>query len=67
MLRRIKAEQPRRHVIMIPATRNIQNAVAATRLGAEDFIEKPFSVDGLLASIERVLEAKPAACGRTGG
>ena len=40
---------------MISGHANIQNAVAATRLGAEDFIEKPFSVNGLLASIERVL------------
>ena len=41
---------------MISGHGNIQNAVAATRLGAADFIEKPFSVSGLLTSIERVLE-----------
>jgi UDP-3-O-acyl N-acetylglucosamine deacetylase len=40
---------------MISGHANIQNAVAATRLGAADFIEKPFSVGGLLASLERVL------------
>jgi len=61
LLRRIKAEQPRTRVIMISGHANIQNAVAATRLGAEDFLEKPFSVAGLLASIERVLS------GATGG
>ena len=61
LLRRIKAEQPATHVIMISGHANIQNAVAATRLGAEDFIEKPFSVAGLLASIGRVLS------GETGG
>jgi UDP-3-O-[3-hydroxymyristoyl] N-acetylglucosamine deacetylase len=61
LLRRIKAEQPATHVIMISGHANIQNAVAATRLGAEDFIEKPFSVDGLLTAIERVL------AGETGG
>ncbi|HVC44292.1 MAG TPA: UDP-3-O-acyl-N-acetylglucosamine deacetylase [Candidatus Binataceae bacterium] len=55
LLRRIKAEQPATRVIMISGHANIQNAVAATRLGAEDFLEKPFSVGGLLASIERVL------------
>jgi UDP-3-O-[3-hydroxymyristoyl] N-acetylglucosamine deacetylase len=42
-------------VIMISGHANIQNAVAATRLGAADFIEKPFSFGGLLASVERVL------------
>jgi UDP-3-O-[3-hydroxymyristoyl] N-acetylglucosamine deacetylase len=61
LLRRIKAEQPDTRVIMISGHANIQNAVAATRLGAEDFLEKPFSVAGLLASIDRVLS------GETGG
>jgi UDP-3-O-[3-hydroxymyristoyl] N-acetylglucosamine deacetylase len=56
LLRRIKAERPDVRVIMISGHGNIQNAVAATRLGATDFIEKPFSVRGLLTSIERVLE-----------
>ena len=36
LLRRIKAEQPATRVIMISGHANIQNAVAATRLGAED-------------------------------
>jgi UDP-3-O-[3-hydroxymyristoyl] N-acetylglucosamine deacetylase len=56
LLRRIKAEQPRVPVIMISGHANIQNAVAATKLGAADFIQKPFSVSGLLGSIARVLE-----------
>lgn len=56
LLRRIRSERPEVRVIMISGHGNIQNAVAATRLGAADFIEKPFSVHGLLASIERVLE-----------
>jgi UDP-3-O-acyl N-acetylglucosamine deacetylase len=41
---------------MISGHANIQNAVAATKLGAADFIQKPFSVSGLLASIARALE-----------
>jgi UDP-3-O-[3-hydroxymyristoyl] N-acetylglucosamine deacetylase len=55
LLRRIKSERPETRVIMISGHANIQNAVAATRLGAEDFIEKPFSLSGLLTSIERVM------------
>jgi UDP-3-O-[3-hydroxymyristoyl] N-acetylglucosamine deacetylase len=55
LLRRIKHQNPYIHVIMISGHANIQNAVAATRLGAADLIEKPFSVGGLLASLERVL------------
>jgi UDP-3-O-[3-hydroxymyristoyl] N-acetylglucosamine deacetylase len=61
LLRQIKTTQPGVEVIMLSGHGNIQNAVAATRLGAADFIEKPFSVDGLLGSIARVL------AGETGG
>src|SRR5438046_1892958 len=50
LLRQIKAQRPQTEVIMISGHANINNAVAATKLGAADFIEKPFSVDGLLAS-----------------
>jgi len=55
VLREIKARHPQTEVIMISGHGNIQNAVAATQLGAADFIEKPFSVNGLLSSIGRVL------------
>ncbi len=64
LLRKIKAERPNVPVIMISGHANIQNAVAATKLGAADFIQKPFSVSGLLAAIARVLDggsAGPAA------
>jgi UDP-3-O-[3-hydroxymyristoyl] N-acetylglucosamine deacetylase len=67
MLRRIKAERPDVRVIMISGHGNIQNAVAATRLGAADFIEKPFSVRGLLTSIERVLERESGGVLMPGG
>jgi UDP-3-O-[3-hydroxymyristoyl] N-acetylglucosamine deacetylase len=55
LLRRIKATAPQTEVIMISGHGNINSAVAATKLGAADFIEKPFSVDGLLGSIGRAL------------
>lgn len=56
LLRRIKSERPSLPVIMISGHANIQSAVAATKLGAADFIQKPFSVSGLLASISRALD-----------
>ena len=58
--RQIKARQPATRVIMISGHANIQNAVAATKLGAEDFIEKPFSVSGLMTAIGRVMGAEAA-------
>jgi UDP-3-O-[3-hydroxymyristoyl] N-acetylglucosamine deacetylase len=66
LLRRIKAEQPRVPVIMISGHANIQNAVAATKLGAADFIQKPFSVSGLLASIARALEGDSTGADSSG-
>ena len=60
LLRRIKSERPAVPVIMISGHANIQSAVAATRLGAADFIQKPFSVSGLLASIVRALDGGSA-------
>ncbi len=60
LLRRIKSEQPEVPVIMISGHANIQSAVAATKLGAADFIQKPFSVSGLLASISRALDGGSA-------
>ena len=60
LLRRIKSERPAVPVIMISGHANIQNAVAATKLGAADFIQKPFSVTGLLAAIARVLDGGDA-------
>lgn len=65
LLRRIKSEQPQVPVIMISGHANIQSAVAATKLGAADFLQKPFSVSGLLASISRVLEHDGSKAGRT--
>jgi UDP-3-O-acyl N-acetylglucosamine deacetylase len=48
-------------VIIICGHANIEAAVRATRLGAADFIEKPFSLDALLASIERALGKSDAS------
>jgi UDP-3-O-[3-hydroxymyristoyl] N-acetylglucosamine deacetylase len=61
LLRRIKESAPQTEVIMISGHGNINSAVAATKLGAVDFIEKPFSVDGLLGSIGRALLPDAAA------
>jgi UDP-3-O-acyl N-acetylglucosamine deacetylase len=44
-------------VIMISGHGNIETAVRATKLGAFDFIEKPFSLDALLAVVNRALES----------
>ncbi|HZP45947.1 MAG TPA: UDP-3-O-acyl-N-acetylglucosamine deacetylase [Candidatus Binataceae bacterium] len=60
LLRKIKQVRPDLPVVMISGHANIQNAVAATRLGAADFIEKPFSLNGLLAILNRTLSGEAA-------
>ena len=61
LLEEIKATHPNLPVIIICGHANIEAAVRATRLGAADFIEKPFSLDALLASIERALGKSDAS------
>src|SRR6185295_4742906 len=63
LLRRIRESEPHTQVIMISGHGNIETAVTATKLGAFDFIEKPFSVDGLLQLVDRALESQPATEG----
>ena len=57
LLRRIRDSHPGTPVIVISGHGNIETAVTATKLGAFDFIEKPFSLDGLLVVVDRALEA----------
>lgn len=43
-------------VLMISGHGNIEMAVKAMKLGAYDFIEKPFKIDHMLLTVERALE-----------
>ncbi len=53
----LKANHPNIPVVMISGHGNIETAVHAIKLGAYDFIEKPFKTDRLLLTVERALEA----------
>lgn len=55
LLRQIQERHPGTRVIVISGHGNIETAVRATQLGAIDFIEKPFSLEGLLQRVERAL------------
>jgi two-component system nitrogen regulation response regulator NtrX len=57
MLQVIRREHPSVPVVMISGHGNIETAVAAIKLGAYDFIEKPFKSDRLLHIVERAIEA----------
>ena len=53
----IKREHPSLPVVMISGHGNIETAVQSIKLGAYDFIEKPFKADRLLLIVERAMEA----------
>lgn len=59
VLARIKETAADLPVIVISGHGNVEMAVKATKLGAVDFIEKPFSIDALLSSVRRALHAPP--------
>ncbi|PZQ48031.1 MAG: sigma-54-dependent Fis family transcriptional regulator [Micavibrio aeruginosavorus] len=56
ILKHVKKDNPMLPVIMISGHGTIETAVSAIKIGAYDFIEKPFKSDRLLLMIERALE-----------
>ncbi|MDP6305394.1 MAG: sigma-54 dependent transcriptional regulator, partial [Alphaproteobacteria bacterium] len=57
LLEIIKSEHKDLPVVMISGHGNIETAVNATKIGAYDFIEKPFKADHLMVVVSRALEA----------
>ena len=55
-LKKIKELDNSLPVIMITASKDIKSAVEAMKLGAEDYISKPFEVEELLTMIEKAIE-----------
>jgi two-component system, NtrC family, nitrogen regulation response regulator NtrX len=56
VLELIKQQHPDLPVVMISGHGNIETAVSAIKLGAYDFIEKPFKADRLVLIADRALE-----------
>ena len=57
VLKLIARDYPNLPVVMISGHGTIEVAVSSIKLGAYDFIEKPFKADHLLLVIERAIEA----------
>jgi two-component system, NtrC family, nitrogen regulation response regulator NtrX len=57
ILRQLRDEMPPVPVIMISGHGTIETAVEAIKIGAYDFIEKPFKADRLLLLVARAIEA----------
>lgn len=58
VLKEIKAHRPEMITIMITGHASVQTAVEAMKLGAFDYVEKPFTPDDLLATITKAFEGK---------
>lgn len=58
VLKQLKDEAPDAIIIMMTAYASVQTAVEAVRLGALDFIKKPFTFDELRVVIDRALKSK---------
>ncbi len=56
-LKKIKEMNPDRSVIMITAYADVDNAIAALKFGADDYIKKPFDNIHLVHTINRTYEA----------
>ena len=58
ILKRVKEDEPNLEVIMVTASKEIASAVEAMKLGALDYLTKPFEVKELLTVIEKALEKR---------
>ena len=58
VLERIKAIDERLEVILVTAVKTVRTAVAAMKLGAFDYVTKPFDEDELLALVRRALDKR---------
>ena len=56
VLRRMKEISPDTPVILMTAFSSVQNAVEAMRLGAYDYVDKPFNLDEVSMEVDKALE-----------
>jgi two-component system cell cycle response regulator len=58
LLEQIKRISPTTSVILVSEQAEVAEAVAAIRLGAEDYLKKPFSVEAFKLAVKRSLDRK---------
>jgi DNA-binding NarL/FixJ family response regulator/AraC-like DNA-binding protein len=58
ILQELKALEPDLPVIMVTAVKTVRTTVTAMKLGASDYVTKPFQEEELLASMRRALEQR---------
>jgi DNA-binding NtrC family response regulator len=58
VLERLKRHDPGLEVVLVTAVRTLRTAVEAMKLGAYDYLTKPFAVEDLRAVVTRALERR---------
>ena len=58
ILRAVRKEKPGIYVIVMTGYSTVQTAVEAMKLGAFDYLGKPFSDDELVIAVDRAIEKK---------
>lgn len=58
VLRSIKEKWPETEVIIVTGYQTVDTAVKAIKLGAYDYIEKPFTPDALISAVVEALTGK---------
>lgn len=60
LLKLVHEQYPQMSVIMLTAYGSVETAIEALKLGAFDYVTKPFKVDELLITVQRALEYRQA-------
>jgi len=56
VLKVVKQRWPETKVVILTGHADLKNAIASKKLGAEDFVSKPYDLVDLLVTVERILE-----------
>ncbi len=66
LLERIKRVSPNTSVILVSEGANVESAVSAIRLGAEDYLKKPFNLEKFKLAVKRGLDRNKVFEGASG-
>lgn len=56
ILEKVKKAKPEVYVIVITGYSTVENAVRAMKLGANDYLSKPFSDDDIISAVEEAFK-----------
>jgi DNA-binding response OmpR family regulator len=59
-LREIKRQSPSQAVVMVTAVSEVETAVEAMRLGANDYVMKPFVLRDMLTTVDHAIQSTPS-------